>query len=95
MFEVFPLHIRSSNNRCVVCRGIVQDFEVVIEFGPAIDDTRFKVKVRFRGLGDVDSSSFDIVAPRSYMGNKAIQRSHIVREYASIRSYVSAFSSFY
>ena len=78
-----------------MCRGIVQDFEVVIEFSPAINDTRFKVKVRFRGLGDVDSSSFDIVAPRLYVGNKVIQRSYIVREYALIRSWFSAFSTLY
>jgi hypothetical protein len=78
-----------------VYRGIVQDFKVVIEFGLVIDDIRFKVKVRFRGLSDVDSSSFDIVAPCSYVGNKVIQRSHIVREYALIRSCVSALSSFY
>jgi hypothetical protein len=72
MFEVFLLYIRSSNNRYVVYRGIVQDFEVVIEFGLVIDDIYFKVKVKFRGLGDVDSLSFDIVAPCLYMGNKVI-----------------------
>jgi hypothetical protein len=78
-----------------VCRSIVQDFKVVIEFSPVINNTRFKVKVRFRGLSNVDSSSFNIVAPRLYIGNEAIQRSHIVREYTSIRSCVNAFSSFY
>jgi hypothetical protein len=67
MFEVFPLYIRSSNNRCVVYRGIV-----VIEFSLAINNIRFKVKVRFRGLGDVNSSSFDIIVPRLYVGNKVI-----------------------
>jgi hypothetical protein len=55
-----------------VYRGIVQDFEVVIEFSLAINNICFKVKVRFRGLGDVDSSSFDIVAPYLYIGNKVI-----------------------
>jgi hypothetical protein len=77
-----------------VCRGIVKDFKVVIEFCLAIDDTGLKVKVGFKGFVDVNSSSFDVVTPRSYVCNKVIQRGHVVREYALIRSCICAFSSF-
>jgi hypothetical protein len=78
--------MRRSNNRGVVRRGIIKDCEVVIEFGPAINNTRLKVKVGVRGGGDVVSSTINLVAMPSDVVDKAIQYSHIVREYASIRS---------
>jgi hypothetical protein len=78
-----------------VRRSIVKDYKVLIEFSPVINNTRFKVKIKGRGVGDVGSSNINIVAVLPDVINKAIQGSHIVREYASIRSCVSAFSSFY
>ena len=86
MLKVFPLHIRRSNNRGVVRRGIIKDCEVVVKFSPAINDTRLKVKVGIRGGGDVVSSTINLIAMPLNVVDKAIQYSHIVREYALIRS---------
>jgi hypothetical protein len=72
MFEVFPLYIRGGNNRGIVGRGIIKDLEVVIKFSLAVNNTRLKVKIGFRGGGDVDSSSINIVTIRSDVANEAI-----------------------
>jgi hypothetical protein len=69
-----------------VRRSIIKDCEVVVEFSLAINNTRLKVKVGVRGGGDVVSSTINLVAMPSDVVDKAIQCSHIVREYASIRS---------
>jgi hypothetical protein len=72
MFKVFPLHIRGGNNRGIVGRGIIKDLKVVIKFSPVVNNTRLKVKIGFRGGGDVDSSSINIVTIRLDVANKAI-----------------------
>jgi hypothetical protein len=55
-----------------VHRGIIKDYEVVVEFGLVINDTRLKVKVGVRGGGDVVSSTINLVAMPSDVVDKAI-----------------------
>jgi hypothetical protein len=38
MLKVFPLYIRRGNNRGIVCRGIIKDYKVVIEFSLVINN---------------------------------------------------------
>ena len=59
MLEVFPLYIRRGNNRGVVRRGIIKDYKVVIEFSPAINNTRLKIKVGIRGGGDMFRGTYN------------------------------------
>jgi hypothetical protein len=72
MLKVFPLYIRRSNNRGIVRRGIIKDCEVVIEFGPAINNTRLKVKVGVRGGGDIINLTINLVVMPSDVVDKAI-----------------------
>jgi hypothetical protein len=72
MLEVFPLYIRRGNNRGVVCRDIIKDCEVFVEFGPAINNIRLKVKVGIRGSGDVVSLTINLVVMPSDVVDKAI-----------------------
>jgi hypothetical protein len=64
--------MRRGNNRGVVRKGIIEDYKVVVEFGPAINDTRLKVKVGIRGGGDVISSTINLIAMPLDVVNKAI-----------------------
>ena len=76
-------------------RGIINFCEVLVKFSLVINNTLLKVDIRGGGGGFVGSSYIDVVAVLSYVINKAIQRSHIVREYASISLRVGPFSSLY
>jgi hypothetical protein len=72
MLKVFPLYIRRGNNRGVVRRGIIKDCKVVIKFGPAINNTRLKVKVGVRGGGDIVNLTINLVAMPLDVVDKAI-----------------------
>jgi hypothetical protein len=72
MLKVFLLYIRRGNNRGVVCRGIIKDCKVVVEFGLIINDICLKVKVGIRGGGDVVSSTINLVAMPLDVVDKAI-----------------------
>jgi hypothetical protein len=72
ILEVFLLYIRRGNNRGVVRRGIIKDYEVVVEFSLVINDIRLKVKVGVRGGGDVVSSTINLVAMPLDVVDKAI-----------------------
>jgi hypothetical protein len=95
MFKVFPLHLRISNNRGVVYRGLVEDCEVIIEFCPAIDDIRFEIEVSRRGVIFVESSYINIVAMLSDVVKELVYSSHIVRKDSAIAFAIIAFSAFY
>jgi hypothetical protein len=93
MLKVFPFHYRNSNNRGVVSKGIINFYEVLVKFSPAINNILLKVDIRGEGGGFVSSSYINVVAVLSYVIDEAIQRSHIVRDYASIPLRVGPFSS--
>jgi hypothetical protein len=76
-------------------RGIINFYKVLVKFSLVINNTLFKVDIREGGGGFVGSSYINIVAVLSYVIDEAIQRSHIVREYASIPLRVGLFSSLY
>lgn len=74
MLEVFPFHVRGSNNRGVVSRGIVDFYKVFVKFGPAVNNALPKVDIGLRGKGFVAvvGSCINVVAVRSYMVDEAI-----------------------
>jgi hypothetical protein len=76
-----------------VSKGIINFCEVLIKFGLAINNTLSKVDIRGGGGGFVGSSYIDVVAVLLYVVDEAIQRSYIIREYASIPLRVGPFSS--
>ena len=76
-------------------RSIINFYEVLVKFSLVINNTLFKVDIKRGGGGFVGSLYIDIVAVFSYVIDKAIQRSYIVREYASIPLRVGLFSSLY
>jgi hypothetical protein len=78
-----------------VSRGIINFYKVLVKFSPVINNTLLKIDIKRGGGGFVGSSYINVVAVLSYVINKAIQRSHIVREYASISLRVGPFSSLY
>jgi hypothetical protein len=95
MFKVFPLHLRISNNRGVVCRGLVEDYEVIIEFCLVIDDIRFEIEVSKGGVIFVESSYINIVAMLSDVVEELVHSGHIVRKDSAIAFAIIAFSAFY
>ena len=76
-------------------RGIINFCEVLVKFSSVINNTLFKVDIRRGGGSFVGSSYIDVVTVLSYVIDEAIQRSHVVREYASIPLRVGPFSSLY
>ena len=76
-------------------KGIINFYKVLVKFSLVINNILFKVNIRERGSGFVSSSYINVVAVLSYMINKTIQYSHIVRKYASISLRVGLFSSLY
>ena len=76
-------------------RGIINFYEVLVKFSLVINNTLLKVNIRGGGGGFVGSSYINVVAVLSYVIDEAIQRSYIVREYASIPLRVGPFSSLY
>jgi hypothetical protein len=95
MLKVFLFHCKNNNNKGVVSRGIINFYEVLVKFSLVINNTLFKVDIRGGGGSFVGSLYIDVVAVLSYVIDKAIQRSYIVREYASIPLRVGLFSSLY
>ena len=95
MFKVFPLHLRISNNRGVVCRGLDEDYEVIIEFCLVIDDIRFEIEVSKGGVIFVESSYINIVAMLSDVVKELVHSSHIVRKDSAIVFAIITFSAFY
>jgi hypothetical protein len=95
MFKVFLLHLRISNNRGVVCRGLVEDYKVIIEFYLAIDDIRFEMEVSRGGVIFVESSHINIVAMLSDVVKELVYSSHIVRKDSAIAFAIITFSAFY
>jgi hypothetical protein len=55
-----------------VCRGIIKDYKVVIEFSLAINNIYLKVKVSVRGGGDIISSTINLIVMPLDVVNKAI-----------------------
>ena len=76
-------------------RGLVEDYEVIIEFCLIIDDIRFEIKVSKRGVIFVESSYINIVAMLSDVVEELVHSSHIVRKDSAIAFAVIAFSAFY
>jgi hypothetical protein len=85
--------MRGRNNRGVVSRGIVDFCEVFVKFSPVINNIFLEVDIKGRGVNFVNNTCVDVVAVLSYVVDKAIQRSYIIREYASIPLRVGPFSS--
>ena len=95
MFKVFLLHLRIGNNRGVVYRGLVEDYEVIIKFYLVINDIRFEIEVSRGGVIFVESSYINIVAMLSDVVKELVYSSHIVRKDSAIAFAVIAFSAFY
>jgi len=94
MFKVFPLYLWISNNRGVVCRGLVKDYKVFIEFCLVINDTRFEIEVSRGGVVFVKSPYINIVAMLSDVVKELVYSGYIVRKDSAIALAIITFSAF-
>jgi hypothetical protein len=78
-----------------VCRGLVKDCEVIIEFCLVINDIRFEIEVNRGGVIFVESSHINIVAMLSDVVEELVYSGHIVRKDSAIAFVIIAFSAFY
>ena len=77
-----------------MCKGLVEDCEVIIEFCLAINDTRFKIEVNRRGVIFVESSHINIVAMLSDVVKELVYSGHIIKKDSAIAFAIIAFSAF-
>ena len=78
-----------------MCKGLVEDCEVIIEFCPVIDDTRFEMEVSRGGVIFVESSYINIVVMLSDVVEELVYSSHIVKKDSAIAFAIITFSAFY
>jgi hypothetical protein len=75
-----------------VCRRLVEDCEVFIEFCLVINDTRFKIEVSRGGVVFVKSLYINIVTILSDVVKELVHSGYIVRKDSAIAFAVIAFS---
>jgi hypothetical protein len=77
-----------------VCKGLVKDYKVIIEFCLAINNIRFKIKVNRGGVIFIKSSHINIIVMLLDVVKELVYSGYIVRKDSAIAFAIIAFSAF-
>jgi hypothetical protein len=78
-----------------VCRGLIKDYKVIIEFCPAINNIRFEIEVSRGGVIFVKSLHINIIAMLLNVVKELVYSGYIIRKDSMIAFAIIAFSAFY